>query len=295
MSTGTKTLPPKPPPRMPATKPPDSVPSSNGTFQLNRVGTSDAHRVLIFGTGGIGKTSVACTLARVRGPVAFFDFDGTLELLRPALTEAGVADSVRKVNAVHTWDDLRAALHAPLWSDVKSIVIDTVTRVEELAVEWTLKNTKHEKGHYVNRIEDYGFGKGLQHVYETFLCLFGDLDQHIRAGRNVVLVAHEITATVPNPTGDDFLRFEPRLQHPASGKSSVRSKAKEWADHLLYIGYDLVVDSDGVAQGSGSRTIYVREKPFCMAKSRTLRDNIVFEESSSELWETMFAEPVKGA
>jgi len=55
----------------------------------------------------------------------------------------------------------------------------------------------------IRRLEDYGFGKGCQHVYETFLPLLSDLDQHVRAGRNVALILHDCTATVPNPKGED--------------------------------------------------------------------------------------------
>jgi len=74
----------------------------------------------------------------------------------------------------------------------------------------------------IRRLEDYGFGKGCQHVYETFLPLLSDLDQHVRAGRNVALILHDCTATVPNPKGEDYIRWEPRLQSPASGKASIR-------------------------------------------------------------------------
>lgn len=267
-------------------RPTPAITGNGKQYRIDRIPDSSADRTLIFGTGGIGKSSLAC-LASVVGPVAFFDFDESLPKLKPFIEESKL--DIRVVPAVETWDDLRGALHAPIWSEIKTLVIDTVTRAEELAVDWTLRNTKHEKGHFVNRLEDFGWGKGYQHVYETFLALFADLDQHVRAGRHVILVAHEMTANVPNPTGEDFLRWEPRLQHPASQKSSVKLKAKEWADHVFYVGYDIVIDEKGIALGSGTRTIYPRERPFCMAKSRTLRDPIVFDEGSHALWAALFA------
>ena len=58
--------------------------------------------------------------------------------------------------------------------------------------------------------------------------LIFDLDRHSRAGRNIILLAHEFIATVPNPAGEDWIRYEPRLQNPASGKASIRLAVKEF-------------------------------------------------------------------
>jgi len=154
-------------------------------------------------------------------------------------------------------------------------------------VAWTIANVPHEKRDVaIRRIEDYGFGKGYQHVYDSFLKLLGDLDQHARAGRHVVLICHDCTSNVPNPSGDDWLRYEPRLQTTNSGKASIRLRVKEWADHLLFVGYDVDV-RDGKGRGSGTRTIYPVERPHCMAKSRTLADPIVYQRNDRALWDQL--------
>jgi len=186
------------------------------------------HRVGLFGPGGIGKTTLAATAP---GPVGFIDLDDSLPILRPSLGEL----DIRRVSGIAGWQDMRDALHSDGWDDVRTIVIDSATKAEELSLEWTIRNVKHEKdGVVIRRIEDYGFGKGYQHNYETFLTLLSDLDQHVRAGRNVVLICHDCTATVPNPKGEDYIRWEPRLQNPSSGKASIRLRVREWLDHLLY-------------------------------------------------------------
>jgi hypothetical protein len=156
-------------------------------------------------------------------------------------------------------------------------------------VEHTLATVPHEKGHRVTRLEDYGFGKGYSHVYDTFLPLLGDLDAHARAGRNVILICHDCTATVPNPAGEDWIRYEPRLQSPASGKSSIRLRVREWADHVLFVGYDVAV-KDGKGSGSGSRTIYPSELPHCMAKSRTLSQPLPLSKFDLSLWNQLTGE-----
>lgn len=240
---------------------------------------------MLYGTGGIGKSSLSCLIEKVRGKVGYIDLDNSLGVLQPRLTEYGLSPMV--VEGIESWTDLRDALHSDIWAGVNNIVVDTITRAEELAVAFTLKTTPDEHGTFIDRLENYNFGKGFQHVYETFLAFFCDLDQHLRAGRNVIVIAHDISATVGNPEGESFLRYEPRLQHPSSQKSSVRMKAKEWCDNLFCILYDRSVKKK-IATGGGSRTIYPRELAWCMAKSRTIQDPVVYEEGSSLLWELVF-------
>lgn len=195
-----------------------------------------------------------------------------------------------RIGSIETFDELRAALHdQSLWSGYGAVVIDSLTKCEELAIQWTFKNVPHpdRPGVSVSRIEDYGFGKGYTYVYETFLLLLGDLDKHIREGRHVICTAHDCTAPVPNPAGEDWIRYEPRLQSPSSGKASVRLRVREWCDHLLFVGYDLLVNEDGKGKGGGTRTIYPTERPAWMAKSRSLADELVYEKGSFDLWTKM--------
>lgn len=244
-----------PPPVTPATK----------SVRFGKIKDMPGHRVVLYGPGGIGKTTLACAAP---GPVALFDFDDSLARLRPQLTRAGLVEMVMPVEATD-WGQMTDALDAPGWDEIKTIVIDSATKAEELAVAHTLKWTPHEKGHKVQRLDDYGFGKGYQHVFETFLPLLDQLDRHAREGRNVVMICHDCTTNVPNPAGDDWIRYEPRLQSPNSGKASIRLRVREWADHVLFMGYDVAVGKDGKGKGSGTRTIYPTELPHCMAKSRT--------------------------
>src|SRR5690606_16593610 len=101
--------------------------------------------------------------------------------------------------------------------------------------------------------------------------------------RNVILIAHDCTETVPNPAGDDYIRYEPRLQSPKSGKASIRLRFREWLDNLWFIGYDILA-KDGKAQGHGSRTIYPTEQPHCMAKSRTIQDALEYVRGDGSVW-----------
>lgn len=253
--------------------PPAGMPA-RGQVAFADVKAGAGHRVVLYGPGGIGKTTLA-TLAP--GPVVFLDLDDSLPRLR-----GGLATEPRVVEA-GGWSEIRAALQSDGWDGIKTIVLDSATRAEELCVAHTLATVRHEKGHQVTSIEGYGYGKGYQHVFDEFLPLLADLDRHCRAGRHVLLLCHDCTATVPNPAGDDWLRYEPRLQSPNSGKASIRLRVREWADHVLFLGYDVAVDADGKGRGSGTRTVYPAELPHCMAKSRTARDAMALGDGT-EFW-----------
>jgi hypothetical protein len=191
--------------------------------------------------------------------------------------------NIMPVTGIHNWQTLRDVIQADGWEKVRSIVIDTGTRAEELAVAHTLETVLAD-GKRVTSVEGYGYGKGFGFVFDTFLPLLADLDRHARAGRNVVLVCHDCTSTVPNPAGEDWLRYEPRLQSPNSGKASIRLRVREWADHVLFVGYDVSVGKDGKGRGAGTRTLYSAEVPHCMAKSRTTQETIPLGDDGEAVW-----------
>lgn len=255
--------------------PPPATQSGAKKIVLGQIQESTGHRIILYGPGGIGKSTLATLMP---GPVAIVDSDESLPRLRSQLIAAG--QKLPLVVPVNDWTSLRSALHSDGWGDTKNIVLDSITKIEEWCVQYVLATVKHEKGHKVDRIEDYGYGKGYQHIFDTFLYLFGDLDCLARKGINVLLIAHDCISNVPNPEGEDWIRYEPRLQNPASGKASIRLRSKEWADHLLFLGYDVTVEG-GVGKGCGTRTIYTSELPFCMAKSRTTQEQIPLAQGES--------------
>jgi len=265
---------------LPAMPPAPPVAMARKSVQFGEVATSSGHRVLLYGPGGIGKTTLASQLP---GPVAFIDLDESLPRLRLQLEESGRMANIMPVTGIHNWQTLRDVIQADGWEKVQSIVIDTGTRAEELAVAHTLETVLAD-GKRATSVEGYGYGRGFGFVFDTFLPLLADLDRHARAGRNVVLVCHDCTSTVPNPAGEDWLRYEPRLQSPNSGKASIRLRVREWADHVLFVGYDVSVGKDGKGRGAGTRTLYSAEVPHCMAKSRTTQETIPLEEDGEAVW-----------
>ncbi len=83
---------------------------------------------------------------------------------------------VPRVEGLETFQDVRTCLQSGVLDEYGTIILDSVTRAEEMAVAHTLETVKAEKNIKVDSIEGYGFGKGYMHVYETFLRLLSDLD-----------------------------------------------------------------------------------------------------------------------
>jgi hypothetical protein len=237
-----------------------------------------AQRIGIYGTGGAGKTKLASLLKDVG--------------IRPLIVDAENGSKfldVDRVGDIASWADLRGIIQSKeLLEPFDAIVIDSLTRAEELAVAHTLATVKTggNDSHFVDRIEDYGFGKGYVYAYETFLTLLGDLDAVVRAGKHVVVICHDCKSKVPNPGGLDWIRYEHRL--PETDKAPTKSRVFEWCDHFFYIGYDVLVNKDGKGTGSATRAIYPREMPTHKAKSRSLADEIPYIDGQPDLWKQLF-------
>lgn len=240
----------------------------------------DPKRIVVYGTGGAGKSELATLVAEVGYKPVLLDIErGTSHL------------DCKRIDSIETWDELRTVLNPTMkhLDGYDFVWIDSGTKAQEFATAWTIANVKHEKGHFVQGgIEGYGFGKGFTHLYDTYMQLLGDLDALCRRGINVGIICHDCVAKVPNPSGEDFKRYEPLLSSPESGKSSIRLAVKNWCDHLLYIGYDRVVTEDGKATGHGTRTIYGQELPAWMAKSRPSIDPVPYKRGDAQIWRMIF-------
>lgn len=257
--------PPKPPP------PPGAAVAQKvdlTKFTVTKGTKSGAKRVGVYGPPGIGKSSLA---ALAKNPVIV-----DLELGTRAIDCA-------RIDSVTTFAELRALLQSPILDQFGTIVIDSASKVEDMIDRHILATIPKEKGGLPARLSDYGFGKEQGHRYDQFLLFLQDLDLHIRAGRHVIVICHSVIADVPNPTGDNFIRWEPRVNNPKSGKQSSLGAFVSWLDDLLFLGYDVAIE-EGKGRGSGTRTIWGTERPDHMAKSRPAIDPLPFTEGDSTVW-----------
>ncbi len=242
------------------------------------VNTTGRHhfRIGLVGTGGIGKTSLAGGLPN---PIVI-DLEGKASVLGIPCVDAGI----------DTYPDVLALLRSDMMDSYSTIIIDSFTRLELFTTKHVVANVPDpDSGIPVSSLDGYGWGKGYTFVFDAMIAVLAELDVLFSKGKNICLIMHECSNIVPNQYGSDFLRWEPRLQSPASGKNSVRLMVKEWLDHLFFIGYDIAPSKEkGKVTGSGTRTIYTTERPHFMAKSLTLSQDYPFPKDSTAVWDALF-------
>lgn len=189
-----------------------------------------AHRVVIAGTDGIGKTTLA---AAFPSPLILDTEDGS-----------GHLDTARVT--CHSWEDLMNAVMS-LGGDPQgfgTVVIDTVDWGEKALIEHVVRKGGKRS------IEDFGFGKGWIIVAEQFSKLLDALDTAIRRGLHVVLVCHTMVKRVSPPDmTDGFDRYELKLS------KQVSPLVREWCDVHLFCTTKvrLVEGNDGRTKASGGK------------------------------------------
>ncbi len=280
------------PPKIPASRPSTTRPKTTAKqFQIETWdGTQSGEKIILVADSGMGKTTLS---AMAPNPVFIGLDDGGRKILHPQTGERlrHITNKDAAGNEIpFTFADVRAALTACLELDCETVVIDTITILEHLALEWTLKHVAGPKGASVVNIESYGYNKGYRHLYDTMRLPLLDCDKLVAAGKNVIAIAQSINHRVANPSGEDFLCAGPRLYN---GKPSIVSLWNEWADHILRIGYqNMTVSKEKKAAGDTTRLIYAKPEVHFMAKSRTLEsDSYTFNDKSDDcVWQHLFAE-----
>jgi hypothetical protein len=207
----------------------------------------------------------------------------------------------KAIPGVESFTDLRDAIaQAPSFIPAGgSLIIDTVTRAEALIEPHILATVKTEKGATATSMENYGWGRGYRFLLEHYRLLLADLDNLIRAGRNVILLAQEANARIANQDGIDYIEAGPQLYH--SNNASLRTETCAWVDYVLRIGYsELVVTKDnekatkGKVTGERTRVIYSDGPLSFVAKSRPVQGRklppaISFaDEQDDSLWKMLF-------
>lgn len=219
----------------------------SGVIKIIRGRQKTAGRFTIYGTEGIGKSTLA---SQFPDPLILDTEDGTRHL-----------DCARA--PISSWKDLTLAMTelAINAQGFKTVVVDSADWAEKLLVEWLLK------GAGKNSIEDFGFGKGYVMLQEHVARFLASADTLVRQGMHVVFVAHsKVVRTSPPDQTDGYDRWELKLT------KQVAPLFKEWSDALIFCNFKtkLVEGADGrmKAKGGKDRLMYAERCAAWDAKNR---------------------------
>lgn len=286
------------PPAAPKTPPKVSAPPTAAKSFSIAVwdGSAEGEKIVLYGESGAGKTTLATMAPR---PLFIGPDDGARKIKNPLTGE-----HVHAVQGIENFDDLLAFLRQPGCMDgFDTLVLDTVTRVQDWIDEWVLANIKAGKDQTAKNLEAYGFGKGYVHSESTLRTLLSALDVLVRQGKNVILIAQSSAAKIANAEGLDYLKNGPKLHH--TSQASSRGLVCEWADHVVQVGYaetavagvrtgdkNAVPTKGKVVSTDTTRVLFVADRRHATAKSRTLTDSVISYETPDDnsLWEFMFQE-----
>lgn len=235
------------------------------TFAVKAYTTADeGTRSVHYGKSGSGKTTLN---AMAPGAVFIPVDDGGRKIHHPITNEP-----IQAVEGVRDFFDLRDAIRQTnLYERGQTLVIDTITKVEEWAEQYVFQSNKLKGGGVATSMRAFGWD-GPSHMLDAMRLILGDTDELIRRGVNVVFLAQLGQITVANAEGADYLEDGPRLTH--TKQISVRALFCEAADHVFRIGYsDAAVekgdkDKVGKITGANERAIFTGGAPHFMAKSR---------------------------
>lgn len=298
-----KSLPSRMPPKAAAPSPQAPV-RVNKTFQVTPWdGEGEGQKVIIYAGSGKGKT----TLASMAPAPVFIGLDDGGRMVRNPIT----GEAIQHIANVESFRDVRAALaQSALFAPFKSIVIDTGTILELLAIQYVIETIPHEKqGTKIAHLDDYGYGKGYNHLFDTMRLFFADCDGLVRQGKNIILICQECPVVIANAAGGNYLQDGPKLYAPGPDSKqsfTVRGFACEWADHVVRIGYlsqqvigarsetdnrGKVKEHAGKVVGNTQRAVYTMPlDPSYFAKTRTMTEPVISFDTQADdcLWQHMF-------
>jgi len=220
-------------------------------------------KVMVYGGSGLGKT----TLAMLLGDPVFIGTDDGGGVMRHPVT----GERLKVVQGIDDYQDVRDVLNSDLFESHQDIVIDTITEVQRWMIPHMLVNIKKQGGGNAINLEDYGFHKGYRHWFETMELLLTDLNQWVRKGKNVVLLAQATGIRMTNEGGEDFKVAGPDLYH--DDKFSILNLVTQWCDHIFRIHYTSVVVDKKKVSSTNQRAIYIHPRAEFIAKSRTISED----------------------
>lgn len=214
-------------------------------FEVKKTQRAAPVRAVIYGRGGIGKSTLAASAPH---PVFLAAEEGLEQI------DAAAIEPYPK-----TFEDVLGALDYVATTSFETIAIDSLDWLEPLVWDYVCRKNKKED------IEAFGYGKGYVAALDQWRVFIHKLTALRARGMNVVLIAHAIRKPFKNPEGDDYEHWTIKIHEKAAGL------IVEWSDVVGFFDEDVSTeDTSGrvKAQTTGRRVLKTRPNPAYLAKTR---------------------------
>ena len=219
--------------------------------------TSKPPRLLIYGTEGIGKSTLA---SLAPNPIFVPTEDGLDEI------------DCAKFPLCENYAQFAGALESVIVEehDYGTVVVDSADWLERLifdcvCTDSNVKNIELAAG---------GYGKGYGAALNYWRDVLAMLDACRAKGMIVIVLAHAQVEKFDDPESQSYDRYSPRLHKKTSGPLLV-----EWADAVLFAArrHRIAVDDNGpkkrtratpIGADGGDRVLRCVGGPTCVAKNR---------------------------
>lgn len=207
-------------------------------------------RIIIYGPGGVGKSTFAANAP----DVLFLDIENGLD---------GIESAKLKITDWQSVLDAIGALHEQD-HDFKTLAVDSVDWLEGVIHKAVAKSEGKDN------IDDIGYGRGYKLAIDYWQQFLQGMTS-LRDNKNmtIILIAHDQIKRFDDPTGQGYDRHMLKL-HSAAGQLAF-----EWADAVLFAKQKTIVKQEdvGFKQTKGKavslgRVLYTEDSPAYMAKHR---------------------------
>ena len=227
-------------------------------------------KLVIEGETGAGKTTFACSSHSKKEPAFVINADDGgehvfhqtgIEYIHDCIPTGNIKENAEK------WDSVMETLRelAKSKSDIKSVIVDSVDKLELLAQGKTCVD------HGIKAPEDMPYGKAYTYTAGKFQSFLSALN-YLRDTQGIqpILVCHTQIRTINKPTMEPYDSFILKLH------KSNSANITEWADVILFVAFETIlkkIDSgfnrkDSRAIQSGKRFLYTSGSMGVDAKNR---------------------------
>lgn len=218
---------------------------------LTKENTKKGRGIVVHGTGGVGKSTLAVDACLAENGIMILGEDGISEM----------GTDVTRTPLVKSWTEFQDIIVAIAKEDhdYSVVAIDTIDSLVSMLDDYVVTE------YYGGDVKSANAYKAKYSEMKTeFIKLLNALEAIKNRNIDVVIICHSIIDTCRNPDDEAFQRWG--LNLPGGAKTSLASLLYDWSDYCFFARRDVTV-TDGRASGE-RRVLMTQWNAAWDAKSR---------------------------